>query len=57
MTAFCDLHRADLKAAGYQRDVFTWMLDCEFFEEYAKKEIDFELADFEYMVHQLSLIR
>ena len=56
MAAFCDPYSKDLKATGYQRDLFTWMLDCEFFTQYAKKEIDFELADFEYMVHQLSLI-
>ena len=50
MAAFITQHKAELKSAGYQRDLFTWMIDSEFFTQYAKKEIDFELADFEYTV-------
>lgn len=50
MNAFITEHKAELQSAGYQRDLFTWMMDSEFFTQYAKKEIDFELADFKYMV-------
>jgi hypothetical protein len=50
MNAFITEHKAELQSAGYQRDLFTWMIDSEFFTQYAKKEIDFELADFKYTV-------
>jgi len=45
----------DLKAAGYQRDLFTWMLDSKFFSEYAKTKIDFERDKFQYMVNPTAI--
>jgi hypothetical protein len=55
IAAFFEQHIVDLKAAGYQRDLFTWMLDIKFFSEYAKTKIDFERDKFQYMVNPTAI--